>query len=98
MAMIMYCWHALKLEGVYRAVAQPCVDQMRHNIYTSGSKKYVLTEDSWRCYVAPAVTGFLDTVHNLIFITERNLPEPGSLSFLRGSGGETSTQSLSVAQ
>jgi hypothetical protein len=33
MAMIMSCWHALKLEGVHLAVAQPCVDQIRHNIY-----------------------------------------------------------------
>jgi hypothetical protein len=29
-AMLMYCWHAFKL-GVYRAVAQPCVDHIRHN-------------------------------------------------------------------
>jgi hypothetical protein len=31
MAMLMYCWHALKL-GVHRAVAQPCVYQILHNI------------------------------------------------------------------
>jgi hypothetical protein len=31
MAMIMYCWHALKLEGVYRAVAYLCVDKIRYN-------------------------------------------------------------------
>jgi hypothetical protein len=31
MAMLMYCWHALKLESFHRAVAQPCVDQIRHN-------------------------------------------------------------------
>jgi hypothetical protein len=32
MAMIMYCWQAIKLEGVHRAIAQPCVDQIRQNI------------------------------------------------------------------
>jgi hypothetical protein len=37
MAMLMYCWHALKLEGVHRAVAQPCVDQIRHSIFNSDS-------------------------------------------------------------
>jgi hypothetical protein len=32
MAVIMYCWHAIKLEGIHRAVARPCVDQIRHII------------------------------------------------------------------
>jgi hypothetical protein len=34
MAMIMYCWHALKLEGVYRAVAYlwQRFDQFRYNM------------------------------------------------------------------
>jgi hypothetical protein len=30
--MIMYCWHSIKLEGVHCAVAQPCSDQIRHNM------------------------------------------------------------------
>jgi hypothetical protein len=32
MAKITYFLHAIKLESVHRAVAQPCVDQIRHNI------------------------------------------------------------------
>jgi hypothetical protein len=32
MEMIMYCWHALKLKGVYRAAAQLCIDQICYNI------------------------------------------------------------------
>jgi hypothetical protein len=32
MAMFMYCWRELKLEGVHRAVAQRCVGQISHNI------------------------------------------------------------------
>jgi hypothetical protein len=34
MAMIMYCWHALKLEGVHCAITQPCVHQIHHNMKT----------------------------------------------------------------
>jgi hypothetical protein len=31
--MIIYCCHAIKLEGVHRTVVpQPCVEQIRHNI------------------------------------------------------------------
>jgi hypothetical protein len=37
-AMLMYCWHTLKLEGVHRAVAQPYVDQIRHNIFVDFPK------------------------------------------------------------
>jgi hypothetical protein len=32
MAMIIYCWHVIKLEGVHRAVVQQCLEQIRHNI------------------------------------------------------------------
>jgi hypothetical protein len=32
MAMLVYCWQALKLEGVHWAVAQSCVEQIRHDI------------------------------------------------------------------
>jgi hypothetical protein len=28
----MYCWQALELEGVHRAAALPCLDQIRHNM------------------------------------------------------------------
>jgi hypothetical protein len=38
MAMLMYRWHALKLEGVHRAVAQPCVDEIRHSIFNLNNK------------------------------------------------------------
>jgi hypothetical protein len=34
MAMIMYCWHAIKLESVHSAIVQSCVGQVRHNITT----------------------------------------------------------------
>jgi hypothetical protein len=40
MAMIMYCWHAVKLEGVDRAVAQPCVEHIRHNIVVPMAKPF----------------------------------------------------------
>jgi hypothetical protein len=32
MAILIYFWQALKLEGVHFAVAQPCFEQIRHNI------------------------------------------------------------------
>jgi hypothetical protein len=34
MAMFIYCCHGLKLEGVYRAAAQPCVYQICYSIIT----------------------------------------------------------------
>jgi hypothetical protein len=34
MAMIIYCWHAIKLECVHSRVVQPCVDQIRRYMFT----------------------------------------------------------------
>jgi hypothetical protein len=42
-AMLIYCWHALKLEGVHRAVTQPCIDQIHHNtLLTAAMLIYLL--------------------------------------------------------
>jgi hypothetical protein len=50
MAMIIYCWHAIKLEGVHRAVVQQCLEQIRHNIkltYSESSHAVPAGNASW---------------------------------------------------